>query len=291
MNLPIIAEIESQMRRCLDDGQMQQLHAVLVECLKGKTVEDRTKADLDLIRTFLAAKRVEGCSDKTVHYYESTLRNLFCHVNKEAEQITTEDLRVYLDSYQQKSGAGKVTIDNIRRIMSSFFSWLEDEDYIVKSPVRRIHKVKTCKTVKETYSDEALEIMRDQCGNTRDLALIDLLASTGFLGKETNSGRCISMQEQRSTFRNIWLRELIIIRPCLFLCSGHTIVGKSAGSRTGSTTSARSSVYAESTRTSSGAPSQPWRSTKECPSSKFNSSWGIKILTLRFNTQWSTRQT
>ena len=179
MNLPIIAEIESQMRRCLDDGQMQQLHAVLVECLKGKTVEDRTKADLDLIRTFLAAKRVEGCSDKTVHYYESTLRNLFCHVNKEAEQITTEDLRVYLDSYQQKSGAGKVTIDNIRRIMSSFFSWLEDEDYIVKSPVRRIHKVKTCKTVKETYSDEALEIMRDQCGNTRDLALIDLLASTG----------------------------------------------------------------------------------------------------------------
>ena len=73
----------------------------------------------------------------------------------------------------------KVTLDNVRRILSSFFAWLEDEDYIVKSPVRRIHKVKTGKTVKETYTDESLEMMRDHCDNTRDLAMIDLLASTG----------------------------------------------------------------------------------------------------------------
>lgn len=100
-------------------------------------------------------------------------------IGKDVLQITTDDLRLYLDSYQSNRAAGKTTIDNIRRILSSFFAWLEDEDYILKSPVRRIHKVKTCKTVKETYSDEALEIMRDHCENSRDLALIDLLASTG----------------------------------------------------------------------------------------------------------------
>ncbi|MBQ1733662.1 MAG: tyrosine-type recombinase/integrase [Lachnospiraceae bacterium] len=179
MNIPVIAEIESRMQSCLDEQQMGQLHIVLAECLSKYSAEGDSSTHQDLIQVFLAAKRVEGCSDKTVRYYDSTLRNMFACINKEPEQISTEDLRIYLDSYQQKSRAGKVTIDNIRRILSSFFSWLEDEDYIVKSPVRRIHKVKTCKTVKETYSDEALEIMRDQCGNIRDLALIDLLASTG----------------------------------------------------------------------------------------------------------------
>ena len=179
MNISVIAEIESRMQACLDEQQMGQLHTVLTDCLSKCSAEGGSTARQDLIQVFLAAKRVEGCSDKTVRYYDSTLRNMFACINKEPEQISTEDLRIYLDSYQQKSRAGKVTIDNIRRILSSFFSWLEDEDYIVKSPVRRIHKVKTCKTVKETYSDEALEIMRDQCGNIRDLALIDLLASTG----------------------------------------------------------------------------------------------------------------
>ena len=179
MNIPVIAEIGSRMQACLDEQQMDQLHTVLAECLSNYTAEGGSSTLQDLIQVFLAAKRVEGCSDKTVRYYDSTLRNMFACISKDPEQISTEDLRIYLDSYQQKSRASKVTIDNIRRILSSFFSWLEDEDYIVKSPVRRIHKVKTCKTVKETYSDEALEIMRDQCGNIRDLALIDLLASTG----------------------------------------------------------------------------------------------------------------
>lgn len=100
-------------------------------------------------------------------------------MNKEVVHITTDDLRYYLNTYQSESGASKVTVDNIRRLLSSFFSWLEEENYIVKSPVRRIHKVKVGKTVKETYTDEALELMRDYCSNPRDLALIDLLASTG----------------------------------------------------------------------------------------------------------------
>lgn len=172
----VINEIEQQMQEHLSKEQMRQLHQVLESCL---VKAEETTEQIDLIQLFLAAKRVEGCSDKTIKYYDSTIRNAVEKIDKEIVLVSTDDLRIYLDDYQVKGNISKVTIDNIRRILSSFFSWLEDEDYIVKSPVRRIHKVKTCKTVKETYSDEALELMRDECDGIRDLAIIDLLASTG----------------------------------------------------------------------------------------------------------------
>lgn len=174
MTKTLLLEIEEKMEGCLSSEQMRQLHQVLESCLINNNY-----SEVDLVQLFLAAKRVEGCSNKTVRYYESTIRAAMSKINKEAVQVTTDDLRLYLDKYQDRNKINKVTVDNIRRILSSFFSWLEDEDYIAKSPVRRIHKVKTCKTVKETYSDEALEIMRDECENIRDLALIDMLASTG----------------------------------------------------------------------------------------------------------------
>lgn len=134
---------------------------------------------VDTVACFINAKRIEGCSEKTLSYYRQTIASMLSGIEKEPQEIVTEDLRKYLTEYQASRKSSKVTIDNIRRILSSYFSWLEDEDYIVKSPVRRIHKVKTAKVIKETYTDEALEIMRDNCCNVRDLAMIDLLASSG----------------------------------------------------------------------------------------------------------------
>ncbi len=159
--------------------QIVQLSEVLKICLQEYFLEADQKEQPDIIQTFLAAKRVEGCSDKTLRYYDSTIRNVLKATGKQVQDISTDDLRIYLDGYQTNNKVSKVTIDNIRRILSTFFAWLEDENYIIKSPVRRIHKVKTCKTVKETYSDEFLEIMRDNAESIRDLAMIDLLASTG----------------------------------------------------------------------------------------------------------------
>jgi site-specific recombinase XerD len=132
-----------------------------------------------LLEVFIAAKRVEGCSEKSLKYYSTTIRQMTGKVNKPVREIVTDDLRVYLADYQNERGSSKVTIDNMRRIFSSFFGWLEDEDYIFKSPVRRIHKIKADKTIKDTFSDEGLELLRDACEEVRDLAMIDLLASTG----------------------------------------------------------------------------------------------------------------
>jgi site-specific recombinase XerD len=183
MEKQLIADIEQEMLAHLDNHQMEQLHKVLTRYLHGVTAVSQPRQEAgdsgNLLVSFIAAKRVEGCSSKSLRYYESTIQNMISAVNKPVKHITTDDLRQYLDKYQQNGGAGKVTIDNIRRILSSFFSWLEEENLILKSPVRRIHKVKTGTTVKETYSDEALELMRDHCGSIRDLAIIDLLASTG----------------------------------------------------------------------------------------------------------------
>jgi site-specific recombinase XerD len=183
MENQLITDIEQEMLTHLDNHQMEQLHKVLTHYLREITTT--SVADLEensndnLLASFLAAKRVEGCSSKSLRYYESTLKNMLLALIKAVKHITTDDLRQYLDKYQQKNGASKATIDNIRRILSSFFTWLEEENIILKSPMRRIHKVKTKTTVKETYSDENLEIMRDHCDSNRDLAIIDLLASTG----------------------------------------------------------------------------------------------------------------
>ena len=160
----LINEVLVAMGSSLSSNQQERLRSVLQQTfskveLIEKTESDTGSEDVSVIQTFLAAKRVEGCSEKSMHYYDSTIRNALRAINKSVKDISTDDLRHYLDDYQQRSGASRVTVDNIRRILSSFFAWLEEEFYIVKSPVRRIHKVKTGKVVKETYSDEALELM------------------------------------------------------------------------------------------------------------------------------------
>lgn len=180
-----INDIEQSMINILDNIQMEELHKVLIERFKGVSlVYESNEVELsnekeNYCDMFISSKRVEGCSEKSLKYYKSTIENMLNVLGKEIKHITTEDLREYLSNYYENSSCGKVTIDNIRRILSSFFSWLEDENYILKSPVRRIHKIKTGKVIKETYTDEHLEIMRDNCKGIRDLAMIDLLNSTG----------------------------------------------------------------------------------------------------------------
>lgn len=182
----LIADIQDLMASHIDTEQMNKLSEVLTKCLYSVSVtrSEAGEAELNrendkLLTMFLSSKRVEGCSDKTLKYYHSTIECMFKSVKNNVSEITTNDLRYYLSDYQSLNNSSKVTIDNIRRILSSFFSWLEDEDYIIKSPVRRIHKVKTGKVVKEVLTDENLEILRDSCIELRDLAMIDLLASTG----------------------------------------------------------------------------------------------------------------
>lgn len=184
MKQQIIIDVMQQMLPHLDNAQMQKLQKVLEIALFNCEITAQTeKKDTDdnpkLIDAFVAAKRIEGCSEKTLKYYRTTIESMVASIDKGIRHIQTEDLRSYLTDYQSKNQSSRVTIDNIRRILSSFFSWLEDEDYILKSPVRRIHKVKTATNIKETYTDEDLEKMRDNCTELRDLAMIDMLASTG----------------------------------------------------------------------------------------------------------------
>lgn len=183
MKQRIMKEIVQQMLPHLDNAQLQKLQEVLEHSLYNCEISGKvTEAEDDsqkLIDSFVYAKRIEGCSEKTLKYYRTTIEAMTEAIDKGVRHMQTDDLRTYLTEYQEKHGSSRVTIDNIRRILSSFFSWLEDEDHILKSPVRRIHKVKTATNIKETYTDEELEKMRDNCEELRDLAIVDMLASTG----------------------------------------------------------------------------------------------------------------
>lgn len=157
---------------------MMELSLLLDESDNNRSYQNGDE-NIKLLQTFLSSKRLEGCSEKTLSYYQSTIEMMISDLKIPIVEINTDDIRNYLSDYQARRGSSKVTIDNIRRIFSSFFSWLEDEEYVLKSPVRRIHKVKFGRTVKDTFSDEDIEKLRDGCENMRNLAIIDTLISTG----------------------------------------------------------------------------------------------------------------
>lgn len=183
MKQELIKDVIQGMLPYLNNAQSEKLQEVLLFTLADYEVsenrDNERRPEQNFVELFLSAKRIEGCSEKSLKYYKATITAMITTLDKDIKHIVTDDIRGYLTDYQERNKSSKVTIDNIRRILSSFFSWLEDEDYILKSPVRRIHKVKTGTNIKETYSDEALELMRDNCTELRDLAMIDMLASTG----------------------------------------------------------------------------------------------------------------
>ncbi len=188
MKTEVISNIIKGMEDCLTDYQLNKLKESLIINFEGveliiKTDELKHQEELDenmnMIDSFISSKQVEGCSERTIKYYKEIIDKFVNSFDKSLKQISTNEIRNYLSNYKNNSSCGSTTIDNIRRVLSSFFSWLEDEDYIIKSPVRRIHKIKTAVVVKEVLTDENLERLRDECENIRDLSLIDLLISTG----------------------------------------------------------------------------------------------------------------
>lgn len=174
-----LVKILNEMTEYLNISQMRKLQEVLLKNLKEQDECNSETTNYDYLEMFIAAKKIEGCSDRTIIYYKSTVEHFLKCIDTPIRKITTDEIRSYLAKYQEKGGCSKTTVDNIRRNISSFFSWLEEEDYILKSPMKRIHKIKTVQPVKETISDELIERLRDACLCKRDLAMIDLLYSTG----------------------------------------------------------------------------------------------------------------
>lgn len=188
MKTEVISNITRDMEDSLTDYQLNKLKESLIINFDGvefiiKTDELKHQEELDenknVIDSFISSKQIEGCSERTIKYYKEIIEKFVNSFDKSIKQISTNEIRNYLSNYKDNSSCGPTTIDNIRRVLSSFFSWLEDEDYIIKSPVRRIHKIKTAVVVKEVLTDENLERLRDECENIRDLSLIELLISTG----------------------------------------------------------------------------------------------------------------
>lgn len=242
MKTQFISNIITSLKNVLTPSQLSLLESTitneLAKCYLSPSlsqVQQQQKENADQMSAFLSAKRIEGCSVRTLRYYESIIKQFIASHSVKIQDITTNHIRAYLAEYEKSSKASHVTIDNMRRILSSFFAWLEDEDYIVKSPVRKIHKIRSEQKVKETFSDEELERMRDHCQSPRNLAIIDLLASTGMrigelvllnrsdinynerqcivLGKGNKQREVYSMLEPNSTFKPISVAGTITKMP------------------------------------------------------------------------------
>lgn len=175
----MIYDVLNEMSEYLTVAQLKKLQDVMLGYLDKQETEQEPASNAEYLQMFIDAKQIEGCSERTMTYYKATIHKLLSMVQIPVRKMTTEDIRTYLSDYQGINNCSKATIDNVRRNISSFFSWLEEEDYILKSPMKRIHKIRTKKVVKEVISDEGIEILRDSCTHIRDLAMIDLLYSTG----------------------------------------------------------------------------------------------------------------
>lgn len=174
-----IVTILNEMSEYLSIAQMKKLQEVIIKTFAENTASKQEIPNEEYLEMFLAAKQIEGCSERTIQYYKVTVEHMLTQISSSVRKITTEEIRTYLSEYQKRNSCSNVTVDNVRRNISSFFSWLEEEDYILKSPMKRIHKIKTKTVVKNTISDEGIEKLRDNCRIKRDLAMIDLLYSTG----------------------------------------------------------------------------------------------------------------
>lgn len=174
-----IVTIINEMAEYLNVSQMKKLQEILLKTFSENEMSKTEISNKEYLDLFLDAKKIEGCSERTIQYYRITIEKLLISVTTPIRKMNTEEIRHYLVDYQKINNCSKVTVDNVRRNISSFFSWLEEEDYILKSPMKRIHKIKTKQQVKEIISDEAIEQLRDNCKCIRDLAMIDLLYSTG----------------------------------------------------------------------------------------------------------------
>ena len=174
-----IVSVLNEMSEYLSIAQMKKLQEVILRTFTEKAQEKKQIENDEYLKMFLDAKKIEGCSERTIQYYKVTIEKMFDMVTEPVRKITTEEMRTYLSDYQKLNNCSRVTVDNIRRNISSFFSWLEEENHILKSPMRRIHKIKTNQQVKEVITDEDIERLRDKCSCNRDLAIVDLLYSTG----------------------------------------------------------------------------------------------------------------
>lgn len=174
-----IVKVLNEMAEYLSVSQMKKLQEVILSTFSENAPDKLEIANEEFLKMFLDAKKIEGCSDRTINYYRVTIEHLLCNIDTAVRKVTTEEIREYLADYQKRNNCTNVTIDNVRRNISSFFSWLEEEDYILKSPMKRIHKIKTKVVVKNVISDEGIEKLRDNCRELRDLAIIDLLYTTG----------------------------------------------------------------------------------------------------------------
>ena len=200
----------------------EQILSILSGYKIEKIEENSMCGNLDILEQFVSAKTIEGLSKNTIYQYRQANKKLLERANRPIRLINTNDIREYMICYQSKNSVkSKRTIQNTLRYIGAFFSWLELEDIIQKSPVKKIKSIRIDKTIKKPFTEQDVIKLRDGCKNTRDLAMIEFLNSSGCRVSELirvdiedldfSTGKCLVLGKGNRE-RYVYLNDMAIYR-------------------------------------------------------------------------------
>lgn len=138
------------------------------------------KGDINeqILKKFIVAKIAKGCSKRTVEYYQQTINWFFDYIKKPYTEVTADDIRLYLALRVQRDGVTKCTANNGKRNLSSFYTWLQKEEILLKNPMNKVENIKESKKKKKAFELEDIERIRMGCRTNYERAIVEVLAST-----------------------------------------------------------------------------------------------------------------
>lgn len=168
-----------------DKKQIETLRDVLLVNLSKYDIKEKEtrlvvydSTDANIIQRFFVAKTTSGLSARSLIYYKQILKKSLSAIGKHLKDITADDIRAYLTRARLK-GSSNVTLNNERRVLSSFFTWCHDEEFLPRNIMKRVDKIKVEKKVKKPFTEEEMEKLRTFAKTDRDKAIIEFLYSTG----------------------------------------------------------------------------------------------------------------
>lgn len=174
---------EARARGADTDGFAEKLYIIMkdinIEQMETQLALPNRALNHEFINRFLAAKLVKGCTERTISQYRVELSKIITKLRKSVLEITSDDIRLYLAVRMTQDGISKVTANNELRYMRSFFAWLNDEELIAKNPTAKIDAIKQEKRKKKALTEMECEKLREACRTSQEIAIIELLLSTG----------------------------------------------------------------------------------------------------------------
>lgn len=197
-------DIVNMISKYLGGEQLQDAKTRLTILLSNYEVGER-KTELVLadentnawaLQRFLSAKMAAGRTDKTLNFYKSSLIQILAKIGKNFNEITSDDIRLYMALRLKRDMVSKVTVNNERRVLSAFYAYMHLEGIISRNPMARVELIKMNKQKKKAFTQMEVELIRNACTTNREKAIVEVLLSTWCRVTEVSQIRLDEIDDQ-----------------------------------------------------------------------------------------------